>query len=129
MADVVVVTNKGLGIVTDRIKGAGTEPKYVHWGISSTSAASAADTALGSARAEARVDGTSSRITTNSSLDTYQVAGTLTAAGTAAAIKEAGLFDASTAGNLYLRGTFDVVNLNVGDSIALTIKSVFDQSA
>ena len=84
---------------------------------------------LESPRAEARVDGTSSRITTNSSLDTYQVAGTLTAAGTAATIKETGLFDAITAGSLYLRGTFDVVNLNVGDSIAFTIKSVFDQSA
>jgi hypothetical protein len=126
-ADVVVVTDAGMDIITNRLKGSGTEPKYVHWGTGTTGAA-AADTALETARAEDRTDGTSSRVTTTVTNDTYQVAGTITAAGSSAAITEAGLFDASTDGNMLLRGTFDAINLQIGDSIAFTVKVKFDQA-
>ena len=54
-ADVVKVVNNGLAIITNRIAGAGTEPKWVHWGTGATAAA-VANTALETARAEARVD-------------------------------------------------------------------------
>ena len=127
MPDVVVVTNNGLAITTNRIKGSGTEPNWVHWGTGVTAAAEA-NTALVTPRAEARVSGTSTQQTTNTTSDTYQVIGTLTAASTSAAITEAGLFDASTAGNLYLRATFDPINVSVGDSIQFTIKVVYDQA-
>jgi hypothetical protein len=127
MPDTVVVTNNGLAITTNRIKGSGTEPNWVHWGTGATTAAEA-NTALQTPRAEARVAGTSTQQTTNTTNDTYQVIGTLTAAGTAAAIVEAGLFDASTSGNLYLRATFDSINVSVGDSIQFTIKVVYDQA-
>lgn len=128
MPDVVVVTDVGMGIITNRVKGAGTEPNHIGWGTGVTAAA-AGNTALETARAEARTAGTSTREQTNVTNDTYQVVGTITASGSAAAITEVGLFDASTAGNMFLRGTFDAINVNVGDSIQFTIKSVFDQGA
>jgi hypothetical protein len=127
MPDTVVVTNTGLGITTNRIKGSGTEPNYVHWGTGATAAAEA-NTALQTPRAEARVAGTSTQQTTTTTNDTYQVIGTLTAASTSAAITEAGLFDAATSGNLYLRATFDPINVSVGDSIQFTIRVVYDQA-
>jgi hypothetical protein len=52
------------------------------------------------------------------------VVGTITASATRA-ITNAGLLDASTAGNLFVKGDFSVINLNSGDSIQFTIKVVF----
>lgn len=123
MADVMLVVNKGLELVTNRIMGTGAEPKYVHWGTGTTAPA-AAQTALVSPGAEARASGTSSKVTTSTTGDTYQVVGTLVCAGAGKAITEVGLFDAATAGNMFVRGTFDAINLSVGDSIQFTIKNV-----
>jgi hypothetical protein len=127
MADTIVVTNAGLAILTNLIKGSGTEPKHIGWGTGTTQAA-AANTGLETARAEARTSGTSSRVTVTETNDTYQVVGTIACAGTAAAITEVALFDASTDGNCFLRGTFSAINVNVGDSIEFTIKTTFDQA-
>lgn len=118
-----VLTNGGKAITTNRLKGAGTEPLYVAVGVGATGAARtavAADTALSTA-VESRVAGTSTQQTTTSTSDTYQVVGTVTATATRA-VDEAGLFDASTAGNMYLSATFPVVNLSSGDSIQATLK-------
>ena len=125
MADTVFVVDNGLAIVTDLMTGGGTEPKNIHWGIGTTVPTSTWD-ALETARGEAKTIGTSSRVTTNVSNDTYQVTGSITCAGSSAAITEAGLFDSST--TLFLRATFSAINLNVGDSINFTIKSAFDQA-
>lgn len=113
----VTFVNAGKAIVTNRIIGSGTEPKYVAVGTGSTSPA-AADTALVT-EVETRATGTSSRTTTSVTNDTYQVVGTVTAT-TTRAIQEAGLLDASSSGNLLLRGTFSTVNLASGDSIQVT---------
>jgi hypothetical protein len=43
-------------------------------------------------------------------------------------IQEATLFDAATSGTLFLRGTFDLINVNVADSIEFTIRTTFDQA-
>ena len=123
MADVVLVVNRGLELVTDRIMGVGTEPKFVAWGTG-TVAPAAANTALGTPGAEARTSGTSSKVMTTTTGDTYQVVGTIVCTGSAKAITEVGLFDALTNGNLFVRGTFDPINVNVGDSIQFTIKNV-----
>jgi hypothetical protein len=128
MADAAKVTDVGMGITTNRIKGAGTEPKHIGWGIGTTGAANG-DTGLESASAEARTDGTSTREQTNVANDTYQVVGTVTCAGAGKAITEVVLMDAATDGNCYLRGTFSAINVSVGDSVAFTIKSVHDQAA
>ena len=118
-----VMTNAGKAITTNRIKGAGTEPNYVGVGVGATGAARTAviaNTAL-SNEVELRVAGTSTQQTTSTANDTYQVVGTVTATA-ARAVDEAGLFDASTAGNMYLSATFPVVNLATGDSIQTTLK-------
>ena len=120
-----VVTDVGMGIITNRIKGSGTEPNYLAWGTG-TNTAAAADTALQTASAEARVAGTSSREETNVANDTYRVVGTLTSAGNQT-IAEAGLFDASTTGNCFVRGDFSGVALAQDESIEFTVDVVFDQ--
>lgn len=115
-----VLTNAGRAIIANRIKGSGTEPVYVAWGTGAGTAA-AADTTLFTESAEARVAGTSTVVTTTVTNDTYQVVGTITASATRA-ITNAGLFDASTSGNLFVKGDFATVNLATGDAIQFTIK-------
>ena len=110
---------KGREITAKRLKGEGAEPKYLHWGTGTTAPADG-NTALQTPRSEARVAGTSSIVKTTTDGDTYRVVGTLTAQSNAA-ITEAGLFDALTGGNLYIRGTFAVINLEEGDSIQFTV--------
>ncbi len=128
MVDVIKVTDAGMSIVTNRLKDSGTSPDYVHWGTGTTGAAND-DTALETASGhESRTQGAMTQQTTNVSNDTYQVVGTLTCATGAKAITEAGLFDASTSGNMFLRGTFSAINVNVADSIEFTIKAAFDQA-
>lgn len=117
-----LVVNTGRAITTNRLKGAGTEP--VHSGIGTgAGTAAAADTTLFT-ETGSRVAGTSSQQTTATTSDTYQVIATHTAGG-ALAITNAGLFDAATVGNLFLKGDFAVVNLISGDSIQLTYKAQY----
>lgn len=116
-----VATNAGRAIITNRIIGSGTEPKYIAVGTGATGAdrtAVAADTAL-STEVETRTEGTSSRVTTTTTNDTYRVVGTVTATASRA-IDEAGTFDASSSGNMMVSATFPVVNLLTGDSIQFT---------
>lgn len=54
----------------------------------------------------------------------YQVVGTITADGTKT-ITNAGLFDASTSGNLFMKGDFTGVALNASESIQFTMKVAF----
>lgn len=115
-----VLTNAGRAIISNRLKGSGTEPNYVAWGTGAGTAA-ASDTTLFTESSEARVAGTSSQATTSVTNDTYQVVGTMTASASRA-ITNAGLFDASTSGNLFVKGDFATVNLNSGESIQFTIK-------
>lgn len=123
-----VITNVGKGIVAKRLVGATpsqAEPKFIGLGVGATGAARtavAADTALSSELAEGRATGTSSNVTTTQTNDTYQSVGTVTATGSRA-VDEAGLFDASTTGNMFLSATFPIVNLLTGDSLQVTAKA------
>lgn len=112
-----VFTDAGKAITTARLKGTGTEPNFVAIGTGTTAEA-ASQTALVTP-VESRVSGTSSQVTTTVTNDTYQVVGTVTATG-ARAVTEAGLFDASTAGNMLIRALFAVINLATGDSLQIT---------
>ncbi len=123
LAMVSVLTNAGRDILTNRIKGSGTEPNYIGWGTGS--GGGAGSTGLVAAAAEARTAGTSTRVTTSVTNDTYQVVGTITVAGAGKTISEVGLFDAAAAGNLFIYADFTGIALNVGDSIAFTIKLQF----
>jgi len=122
-----LVTNVGITKIIAALFGdAHTPPTYVHWGTGSTTEA-VTDTALVTASAEARTNGTKTKQTTNTTDDTYQVVGSITSAGTQT-IAEAGLFDASTAGNMYVRGTFTGIALAASDAIEFTIQIVLDQA-
>lgn len=119
-----VFTHAGKAIVTNRIKGSGTEPNYVAWGTGAGTAA-AADTTLFTEASEARVAGTSTQQTTSTTNDTYRVVGTITCAGSGKTITNAGLFDASSSGNLLVKSDFTSLALNVGDSIQFTFNLQF----
>lgn len=118
-----VLTNLGKAVTANRVLGSGSEPRYVAVGVGATGAdrtALATNTTL-STEIETRAAGTSSRVTTSVTNDTYQVVGTVTAT-TSRSVDEAALFDASTAGNMFLSATFPVVSLSTGDSIQCTLK-------
>lgn len=123
-----LVPNAGLDIVTNRIKGLGTEPLHVAWGTGAGTTAAGDTTLFTESVQEARTAGTSSRQTTNTANDTYQVIGTVTVATSGKTITNAGLFDASTSGNLFMKGDFSGIALNVGESIQFTMQVVFDQA-
>lgn len=123
-----IITNKGKEISARRLKGEGTEPKYIAWGTDDGTILPLAitNTELGAAASETRATGTTSIVTTTTTNDTYRVVGTLTASAPRA-IKEVGLYDALTSGNLFLRGTFAVINLEAGDSIQFTIDTQYKE--
>lgn len=126
MATTVVLTNAGRAILTNRIIGAGTTPSYVGWGTGAGTAA-AADTALVTEDVTggyARINGTTSRVTTSQTNDTYQVVATITALASLT-ITEAGVFDAVAAGNMLIHGTFTGIALSTSDSITFTVKLQF----
>jgi hypothetical protein len=118
-----LLVNTGKAIVTNYLNGgAATQPKYVAWGTGAGTTG-ATDTTLFT-ETGTRVSGTTSQVTTSTTNDTLQVVGTQTAGGTLA-ITNAGLFDASTSGNLFAKGDFSTINLNTGDSIQFTFKVQF----
>ena len=125
-----VVTNTGRGIVTNRLKGAGTEPLNIGWGTGAGTAAVTDITlyteALVSLAAGStdHTAGTSTQQTTTVTNDTYQVVGTRTATG-AGTVTNAGLWDAASGGNLFLKGDFTGIGLASGDSIQFTVKAIF----
>jgi hypothetical protein len=121
-----VVTNNGKRTAADRLQTTPTRNafKFSEIGTGATGAARtavAADTALTTASGS-RVSGTESTITTTQTGDTYQVVAAHSIGGTVA-IDEAGLFDASSAGNMGVSATFAVLNLVNGDTLTLTWKT------
>jgi hypothetical protein len=114
-----VVTSKGREIIANRLKGTGSEPLNLGWGVPSAQfTAAVSDVALFAETSEARVAGTSSIVTTTTTNDTYQVVGTLTAAGSRA-VTECGLFDSTTkpTGNTVAAAGV------VGSSVATTLNT------
>lgn len=125
MLGATVIVNGGHAIVTNRMISAGTEPKYVAWGTGAGTAAASDTTLFTESTEEARTNGTSSRVTTTVTNDTYQVVGTITVATSNKTITNVGLFDASTSGNLYFKSDFTGLALLIGDSITFTIRVKF----
>jgi len=118
-----LLVNTGKAIVTNYLNGgAATQPKYVAWGTGAGTTG-ATDTTLFT-EVTPRVSGTTSQVTTSTTNDTFQVVGTQTA-GTSETITNAGLFDASTSGNLFVKGDFTGIPLNTSDSIQFTFKCQF----
>jgi hypothetical protein len=126
------VQDSGLDIVTNRVKGSGTEPLNIGWGTGAGTTVRTETTLftekLVDLTTSAGTDhtlGTSSRQTTTTTNDTYQVVGTRTATG-AGTVTNAGLFDAASGGNLFLKGDFTGIGLASGDAIQFTVKAIFD---
>jgi hypothetical protein len=118
------LTNLALAKLIDGIYGTTiTQPKYIGWGTGTTGAA-VTDTTLETPAAEARTSGSASKTQTTVTGDTLTVTGTVTVTGSGKTISEAGLFDASTSGTLYVHGVFTGIALGVSDSIAFTITIV-----
>lgn len=120
------IQNAGLANLTTAWHGYASRPLYLQWGTGSGAAATA-NVVTTTTTTEARTTGTSSQQTTTVTNDTYQVVGTVTAAGTRA-ITEVGVFDAAgsgsppTGGNMDIYGDFSVINLANLDSIAFTVR-------
>jgi hypothetical protein len=127
MLGATVIVNGGQAIVTNRMIGSGTEPKFVMWGTGAGTAAVTDTTLFTETTDEARTTGTSSRVTTTVTNDTYQVVGTITVATAGKTITNVGLFDVVTAssGNLYFKSDFTGLVLAIADSITFTIKVKF----
>lgn len=126
------VVDGGLDITTNRIKGAGTEPLNIGWGTGAGTTVRTDSTLfteklvdLSTSAGTDHTVGASTRQTTTTTNDTYQVIGTRTATG-AGTVTNAGLFDAASGGNLYLKGDFTGIGLAIGDAIQFTIKAVYD---
>ncbi len=123
------VQNNGLANITAGWDAYASRPLYIQWGTGSAAAASA-NVVTTTTTTESRTTGSSARVTTTQTNDTWQVTGTVTAAGTRA-ITEVGLFDAAgsgsppTGGNMCVYGDFSVINLASSDSIAFTVKVQF----
>jgi hypothetical protein len=118
-----LLVNAGLDIITNRIKGAGTEPSFAAWGTGAGTTA-VTDSTLFTEAPEARTSGTSTREITTVANDTYQVVGLITATAPRT-ITNAGLFDASSAGNMLMKGDFAGVVLGTTDAIQFTMQVVF----
>jgi len=115
------LTNVAVAKLIDGIYGTSiTAPTYIGWGTGTTAAA-VTDTALETEAAEARTNGSKAKTTTSVTNDTLSITGTITAAGAGKTITEAGIFDASTSGNMYVHGVFTGIVLSIGDSIAFTV--------
>jgi len=105
MATANVATWSGRTIIWNKLRGSGTEPKNIGWGLQSSGATAPYTDVNGSLKTdvnlfapatETRVAGTSTLTTTTQLGDTYQVVGTLTCLVGGKTIQEAGLFDVTT---------------------------------
>jgi len=112
-----LITNIGLGLISQRIKGLLTEPLNIAWGTG-TNPPLPTDTALqteDTSPGYARVPGASSIATISVTNDTYVVSGTVTAQATLT-ITEWGMFD--TAGNLLVHEVQQTgYNLTAGQGV------------
>lgn len=125
MATNTTITNIGLAGIVDGVLGTQmSEPKHLQIGSGGGArTAAATDTALTTPVAMLSTNsGTST--TVNVADDTYTVNQTYTATGSVT-INEAGLFDAASAGNMFLSATFPDVGLLSGDTIQITVDVTF----
>lgn len=139
MAIAEVLTNVGRQILTGRLASVGmgpgaTLPSYVGLGTSSTATATVTAMALSAEvttaqwAGYARLASTLGQATTSVSNDTLTItmpALTNPASGTTVSLYELGVFDAASAGNLFIYATYAVINLPPGSSISPTVTLQF----
>jgi hypothetical protein len=112
-----VYTTVGKTKIVDRIdSNTGGNTDYIAWGTGAGTA-DVGDTTLFTEATEARVSATKSQ----PAADTNQWVATITADGSKT-ITNAGVFDASSAGNLLIKGDFGGIAVAASDQIQFTIK-------
>lgn len=114
-----ILSDVGRAQIASKINS-GTATPYIGWGTGAGTAG-VTDTTLFTEVSAERAAATPTIVTTTVTNDTYQTVATLTSVS-GATITNAGLFDASSTGNLLVKGDFTGVVLAAGDSIAFTIK-------
>lgn len=112
-----VLTNTGKAQMIAKCNSGLTTP-YIGWGTGAGTAA-ATDTTLFTEVSAERTASTQSIVTTTVTNDTLRNIATLTS-GSGATITNAGLFDASSGGNMWVKGDFTGVVLAAGDKIQFT---------
>jgi hypothetical protein len=117
----VVYTNTGKAWVPEKMTGTKTTSQNrIGWGTGAGTSA-VANTTLFTEASETRSNGVMTEQTTTVTGDTYQVVGTLTAAGSKT-ITNAGVFDAASGGDMLLKGDHAGVPLLANDSIEYTFQ-------
>jgi hypothetical protein len=114
-----VLTNTGRAQIISRLNSSITTP-YIGWGTGSGTSA-VTDTTLFTEVTAERAAATQSIVTTTVTGDTLQDVATLTSVN-GGTYTNVGTFDASSAGNLYVKKDFTGVVLNAGDKIQFTIQ-------
>ena len=134
MADTVLVVEDGLTIITTALVAlAASSPKFAQWGIGTTAPDPTDDDLEDKTGCNEtpRVNDDYAVTTTTLDDDTVSAGALIEKTLTVAAITEVGLFNAVGAGTpvdgdtLFLRATFDAINLVVGNSIDFTIDTKF----
>lgn len=112
-----LVVTVGKNTLADRMKASPAMGPMTHMAVGTDSTAPAAgDTALGAEVGSSRVALTSTTVTGN---QIVYVATFPAGTGTGALV-EAGLFSASSSGNMLARTTFSTINKAAGDSLTIT---------
>jgi hypothetical protein len=116
-----LVVSSGLAYIASRMRDA-TTTAMSHMAVGSGStAAVAADTALGTQLARVALDSTT-LVTTTVTNDAVQYVATFAAGTGTGAVTEAGIFNASSAGVLLCRTVFAVINKGALDTLVITWK-------
>jgi hypothetical protein len=120
-----VLTNSGKSILTNPLADAGNVPAYLAAGTGAGSAA-VTDTTLFSELSQPRVPCAVSRVTTDTTNDTYRTAGTITNVGSIATITNVGIFDAASGGNLLAKadGVGQTIDTNEGLTVSFNLQVV-----
>lgn len=117
-----LVVSAGLAYIASRMKDT-TSGVMTHMGVGTgTTAAAAADTALGTQLGNRVALDSTSIVTTTVSNDSVQYVATFGAGASTGAITEAGIFNASTAGTMLCRTVFAVINKGALDTLVITWK-------
>ncbi len=120
-----LIVSAGKAGAASRINGAGSEAAFTYLAVGTgATAAAAGDTALQTEITDsglARASATCTRVTTSVTNDTAQLAYTWSVSGTKA-VTECGILNAASTGTLLGRQVFTAVNVQSGDSLAVTYK-------
>ena len=114
---------QGVDLLDPNTRGAVSTSYFGHWGSSATAPA-VTQTTLVSANAESRAAATITQPAANKVLYSF----TMVATGTRT-VQEVGVFDASTNGNMILRGTHGSLTLETGSSVAYALGNTLKDSS